>query len=292
MIYTLTHDPKKRAMLLMVIYAVLLSIGGIFIKLISCNPLLIAGGRSIFSALLVAGFMKYRKIPVKFTRYSVAAGVGLGISSILFVTANKLTTAANAIVLQYAAPVFILLISAVLFGQKIKKREIIVVACTMAGIVLFFFDQISPGSILGNITAILSGFFLAIMFVMVGQGGDDDSVRMSGILFAHCLTVVIGFPAGAVMTESITGTEIMLIIFLGLFQLGIPYILYAIAAKDCPPLACSLIAMLEPMLNPTWVAIFAGEIPGIFAFIGAAIIIGTVTWWCITGNDTEKEEVN
>lgn len=275
----------------MVIYAVLLSIGGIFIKLISCNPLLIAGGRSIFSALLVAGFMKYRKIPVKFTKYSVAAGVGLGISSILFVTANKLTTAANAIVLQYAAPVFILLISAVLFGQKIKKREIIVVACTMAGIVLFFFDQISPGSILGNITAILSGFFLAIMFVMVGQGGDDDSVRMSGILFAHCLTVVIGFPAGAVMTESITGTEIMLIIFLGLFQLGIPYILYAIAAKDCPPLACSLIAMLEPMLNPTWVAIFAGEIPGMFAFIGAAIIIGTVTWWCITDNDTEKEEV-
>ena len=279
----------------MVIYAVLLSIGGIFIKLISCNPLLIAGGRSIFSALLVAGFMKYRKIPVKFTKYSVAAGIGLGISSVLFVTANKLTTAANAIVLQYAAPVFILLISAVLFGQKIRKREIIVVACTMVGIVLFFFDQISPGSIIGNITAILSGFFLAIMFVMVGQGGDDDSVRMSGILFAHCLTVLIGFPAGVIATDSITGTEIMLIIFLGLFQLGIPYILYAIAAKDCPPLACSLIAMLEPMLNPTWVAIFAGEIPGMFAFIGAAIIIGTVTWWCITDSntdtDTEKEEV-
>jgi drug/metabolite transporter (DMT)-like permease len=79
----------------------------------------------------------------------------------------------------------------------------------------------------------------------------------------------------------VTGHEILYVAILGVFQLGIPYVLYAIASRDCPPLACSLIGMLEPLLNPVWVAIFAGEMPGTFALIGAAIIILVVTSWCI-----------
>ena len=68
---------------------------------------------------------------------------------------------------------------------------------------------------------------------------------------------------------------------MGVFQLGIPYVLYGIASRDCPPLACSLIGMLEPLLNPVWVAIFIGEVPGPFALVGAVIIIATVSWWCV-----------
>lgn len=289
---TSSGKAKKNAMLLMVICAILWSSGGILIKLISWSPLLIAGARSIIAAIVLGMYMIYKKVSINICKYSIGAGIGLCGCCTFFVVANKFTTAANAIVLQYAAPIFILLMTAFLLKEKLHKREIIVVAITMAGIVLFFFDQLSPGNIVGNLFAILAGIFLALMFVMVGQGGDNDSIRMTGILLAHCLSAIINIPAGIIGTASVTGTEILYIIILGIFQLGIPYVLYAIASKDCSPLACSLIGMLEPLLNPVWVAIFVGEIPGMFALVGAVIIIGVVTWWCIMDSkeDKEKEE--
>lgn len=287
-----SFDPhaRRNAMLIMALCGVLWSLGGIFIKLISWSPLLIAGIRSIISALILGGYMTYKKVPIKICKYSIGAGFGLSGSCICFVIATKLTTAANAIVLQYAAPVFILIISAVFLNQKLIKRDIIVVAITMVGIVLFFFDQLSPGSIIGNFFGILAGITLAIMLVMTGLGGKDDSIRMTGILIAHCLTSVIGTPIGLMTTDGTTGIEILYIVILGVFQLGIPYVLFAIATRDCPPLAASLIAMLEPLLNPVWVAIFVGEMPGVIALIGAVVIIAAVTWWCIADTKISSEE--
>lgn len=272
---------RKKAMILMVITAIMWSIGGIFIKLISWSPFLIAGIRSAISGSLMAGFMKVEHVRFKLNRYSFFAGIGLSFSAILFTVANKLTTAANAIVLQYTAPVFILVLSAVLFHEKMHRKEICVVLITLGGMVLFFLDQLTPGNMAGNILGILAGVFLALMFVMVGRGGDDDSTRMSGILIAHTLTLLIGVPLGLLTTTSFSGIEVLYVVILGVFQLGIPYILYGIASRDCSPLACSLIGMLEPLLNPVWVAIFIGEVPGTFALMGAAVIIATVTWWCV-----------
>ena len=272
---------KNRAMLLMVITAAMWSLGGIFIKLISWNPFLIAGVRSGISGSIMALYMAATQTRFKLNRYSLLAGMGLGCSATLFTIANKLTTAANAIVLQYTAPIFILLISTVFFKEKMQKQDILVVCITMGGMVLFFLDQLSPGNLLGNVLGILAGVTLGQMFVMVGRGGDDDSTRMSGILIAHILTLLIGLPIGIPQTTEIAAIEIVYVIILGVFQLGIPYVLYGIASRDCPPLACSLIGMLEPLLNPVWVAIFIGEVPGPFALAGAVIIIATVTWWCI-----------
>lgn len=293
-----SKNAKNTAMLMMAICAILWSIGGIFIKLISWHPLLIAGGRSLLAAVVVGGYMAVKRIPVKVCRYSVGAGVSLALCLLLFVAANKLTTAANAIVLQYTAPIFILIVSALFFKQKMRKKEILAVLGTMAGIVLFFFDQLSPGNLVGNVLAVLAGAFLGTMFTLVGQGGGDDSIRLSGddsirlsgILFAHVLTALIGIPAGLPGTSSCTGAELWYIVILGVLQLGIPYVLYALASRDCPPLACSLIGMLEPLLSPVWVLIFAGEVPGIFALMGAAVIIGVVTWWCVADGKAQKTE--
>ena len=284
-----TKSAKNKAMMLMAICAVLWSLGGIFIKLISWHPLLIAGGRSLLAAAVLGGYMAVKKIPIKVSSYSMGAGISLCACFLLFVAANKLTTAANAIVLQYTAPIFILIVSAVFFRDPLKKREILAVLGTVAGMVLFFFDQLSPGNIYGNVMAILAGAFLGVMFTLVGKAGGDDSVRMSGILFSHLLTALIGIPAGLPGTASCTGTEIWCILVLGVVQLGIPYVLYALASRDCPPLACSLIGMLEPLLNPVWVLIFAGEVPGMFALAGACVIIGVVTWWCVADGKTQKE---
>lgn len=272
---------KNRAMLLMVITAVLWSLGGIFIKLISWSPFLIAGVRSAISGTIMAMYMAATHTRFKLNRYSFLAGIGLGFSATLFTISNKLTTAANAIVLQYTAPIFILILSAVFFREKLQKRDVLVVCITMGGMVLFFFDQLSPGNMLGNVLGIFAGVFLALMFVMVGRGSDDDATRMSGILIAHAVTMLIGLPVGIPLTEDVAAIEILYVIILGVFQLGIPYVLYGIASRDCSPLACSLIGMLEPLLNPVWVAIFIGEVPGPFALAGAAIIIITVTYWCV-----------
>lgn len=289
-INTSNQNARRNAMLIMALCGVMWSLGGIFIKLISWSPLLIAGIRSIISAFILGGYMWYRKVPIKVCKYSIGAGIGLSGSCICFVIATKLTTAANAIVLQYAAPVFILIISAVFLKQKLIRRDIVVVAITMVGIVLFFFDQLSPGSLIGNFFGILAGITLALMLVMTGLGGKDDSIRMTGILIAHCLTSVIGTPIGLMGTDGTTGLEILYIIILGIFQLGIPYVLFAIATRDCPPLAASLIAMLEPLLNPVWVAIFVGELPGPIALIGAVVIIFAVTWWCVADAKTSSIE--
>lgn len=286
-----TQNAQKKAMLLMALCACLWSISGIFIKWISWSPFLIAGGRSLISALVLGLYMYITKVPVRVSRLSAGAGVSLAVSFLCFVAANKLTTAANAIVLQYTAPIFILIISAVFLQQKIKRREILVVAITAVGIVLFFLDQLSPGNIAGNILGILAGLFLSIMFVLVGLGGEDDSVRMSGILFAHILTAAAGIPIGACFTASISGREILFIVILGVFQLGIPYVLYAIAAKDCSALACSLIGILEPLLNPVWVFLFDGERPGLFAFIGGIIVIAAVTLWCVFENRSQQTKL-
>ena len=286
---TTTMTKEKKAMLMMVICACLWSIGGILIKWISWNSFLIAGGRSLISALVLGGFMYITKVKVKVCKYSIGAGISLAGCFFCFIAANKLTTAANAIILQYTAPIFILIISILFLHQKVQKREILVVATTLVGIVLFFFDQLSPGNIAGNILGVLAGLFLGVMFLLVGLGGgQDDSIRLSGILFAHVLTALIGIPVGLPFTESFAASEFVCILILGVFQLGIPYVLYALASRDCSPLACSLLGMLEPLLNPVWVFLLDGERPGIYAFIGGIIVIAAVTLWCVAG-EKEKE---
>ena len=283
-----SNSTRKKAMLLMALCACLWSISWIFIKWISWSPFLIAGGRSLISAAVLGLFMAVSRIGIQVCRSSLCAGISLGVSFLCFVSANKLTTAANAIVLQYTSPIFILIISALFLHQQIKKREAAVVCAAAAGILLFFLDQLSPGNIAGNFLGILAGFFLSIMFVLIGLAGNNDSIRMSGILFAHIFTALIGIPVGASFTASISTREICLILILGIFQLGIPYIFYAIAAKDCSPLACSLIGMLEPLLNPVWVFLLDGEAPGPFALAGAAIVIAAVACWCVIENRNQR----
>lgn len=282
---------EKKAMLMMAICACMWSIGGIFIKLVSWSPFLIAGGRSILAAGVVAVYMYVSKTKVNVCKYSVGAGFCLMGVLICFVAANKLTTAANAIILQYTAPIFILIISILFLHHKVHKKEVFTVAITTIGIIFFFFDELSPGNIAGNVLAILAGLFLAIMFMIIGfGGGEDDSIRLSGILIGHLLTALVGIPVGLPMTESFAASEFLCIVILGIIQLGIPYVLYALASRDCSPLACSLIGMLEPILNPVWVLIFDGETPGFYALIGGLIVVAAVTIWCIIGDSDDDAQ--
>lgn len=269
----------RRSILLMSTCAALWSIAGIFIKLIPWSPFVIAGMRSIIAFLVIAVFMWKTGRKFRFNRFSILVGVCLASTSLAFVTANKLTTAANAIVLQFTSPVFILVISALWLHQQFHKADIVAVASTLLGISLFFFDKLGAGNLLGNILAIIAGLFMAGVYVITGR--SDDSTRMSGILLGQLFTAVIGIPMIFIYPTPVSTTAVLSILILGIVQLGIPYILYAIAAKDCPPLACSLIGAIEPLLNPVWVFLFSGEAPGAHALFGGLIVIASVTGWCV-----------
>jgi drug/metabolite transporter (DMT)-like permease len=284
----LLGNPKNRAILYMVTCALLWSTGGIFFKLLPWNAMVIAGMRSLISAGVYVLFMRHQKIAFVINKYSVLSGVFLCGIFIFFIIANKLTTAANAIVLQYSAPIFIIILSSLIFKQRFRKGDIITVAATSLGITLFFLDDLSGGNMIGNLSALLAGVVFASMFVTTGRA--DDQSRSSGILLGHLIAAIIGIPFIFFFPTPITPTTVATILALGIFQLGIPYILYGMAARHCSALACALISGIEPLLNPVWVFIFNGEAPGFFALLGGTVVITAVVGWTIWSNQFPPEQ--
>lgn len=272
-------SPQRKATLEMLLCAALWSIAGIFIKHIPWHPLVIAGARSLISACFILVYLKIKRFRFRFSANAAVSAVLMCCTFTAFVTANKLTTAANAIVLQFTAPVFLLIFSALFFHQKLRRADVTAVFATLFGIALFFFDQLTPGHLLGNCVAILAGAFMAAMYLAVGNCNPE--ARLSGMLMGHLLTAIVGLPASFFTPMPITGTAMLNIFILGVFQLGLPYLLFALAVEHCPPLACSLLGALEPLLNPIWVFLFDGEAPGLFALFGGVVVIATVTIWCI-----------
>lgn len=187
-----SQKAQQRAIFLMMICATLWSVAGIFIKMIPWNGLVIAGWRSLISAGCVVIYLRATKQRLRLNRASLVSGVFLALTFLAFVSANKLTTAANAIVLQFTAPVFILILSAIFLRQKFSRADVITVSVTMCGIALFFLDQLAPGNLLGNFVAIFAGLSMACMYIITGN--TDEESRMSGILLGHLFTAAVGIP--------------------------------------------------------------------------------------------------
>jgi drug/metabolite transporter (DMT)-like permease len=273
------QDPHHKAVGLMFAASVLWSSGGILIKLIPWNAAFISGMRSLIAAAAMFIFMRVSGGKIRFNRYSVSTALFMTCMMFSFVVSNKLTTAANAIVLEYTSPILILVFSAMFLKQKFMRQDVVAVAAVFLGISLSFFDHITPGHLLGNCVALLSGVFCAAMYVICGEA--DMESRVSGILLSQLLTAVIGVPFAIIDPPKVTLTAVLSLAALGVFQIGISYIFYAMAMRDCPPLACSLIGAAEPLLNPVWVFLFNGEAPGAFALVGGAVVILAVTGWCV-----------
>lgn len=270
---------KHIAMLEMLLCAVLWSIAGLFIKKIDWNPIVIAGFRSLFAAGTVVVYCLFKKQRICFNKQIAKAAFFLAATFLCFVVANKMTTAANAIMLQFTAPIFILLFSVLFRKQKFPLRDVLTVLITLGGISLFMIDGIGAGQLAGNLIGLLAGLFFAGMFVTVGE--TKGSERMSGLFFGHLLTFLVAVPFLFVTRPVFSGEAFLYAGILGIIQLGIPYLLLALASEHCPPLACSLISAAEPLLSPVWVALFGGEIPSPIALVGGVIVMTTVTLWCV-----------
>lgn len=279
---------RNRAIFEMLLCAALWSIAGIFIKLIPWNSIVIAGIRSLIAGAVMFVYMRYKRIGFTADRRSMLGGLALCCTLTCFVAANKLTTAANSIVLQFTAPMFIVVFSVLFLKKKFSRSDIFAVVLTMLGISLFFLDQLTPGHLLGNCVAIVAGMAFAGYYMSLE--GASESERMSAILMAHGLTFCVSIPFIALEPPELGAAPVICIFILGVVQLGIPYVLLGRASGSCPPLACSLLGAVEPLLNPVWVFIFDGEAPGMWALIGGVVVVVTITVWCVYGDLREKAE--
>jgi drug/metabolite transporter (DMT)-like permease len=269
---------NARGPLLIAATAVLWSFGGLLIKLIPWDAMTIVGIRAVFAAAIMAIYM--RRPRITFSLPVILGGVSMSATTILFVFANKLTTSANAIVLQYTGPIFVILLSAMVFRKRPSALDIAAVLVTFAGIALFFFEQPQSDTsllkhmTLGNILACLSGLAFAGVFLVNTRPNVKPE---EPLLLGHLINVAIALPfiATRVTLEPVAWLAISL---LGIFQLGLAYVLFSIGIKSTPPVTASLIAVLEPLLNPVWVFLLGGsrELPGPLALAGGALVLVTV----------------
>ena len=271
------------AVIEMLVCATLWSIAGILIKVIPWTGFSVAAMRGLIAGITIAVYMALKKYRFILNKKTLITGILSAMVYTCFVCSNKMTTAANAIVLQFTSPVFIVIFTTVIYKTGIRRADLLVVLFTLAGITLTFLDKLESGYILGNFVAVGAGMFMAGMFVSVGNCEGEE--RFSGILLGQFFTFLIGLPSVIISKPEFTPAATAAILALGVFQLGISYILYIKSSKYCPPLACCLLGAVEPLLNPVWVMIFDGETPGVLALVGGIIVIASVTVWCIFGKD-------
>ena len=279
---------KRIGIIQMVKCAALWSIAGLLINHIPMNSFAIAGGRSLFAAFTVIVFMSVTKQKFIISRDTVVSGVLLCGVFLCFVGANKLTTAANAIVLQYTAPIFVLIFSTLFLHKKPRAFDVVAVLLTLVGVVFFFIADIDAGSMAGNILGVVAGAFFGGMFVAVGNTKGEE--KMSGILLAHIFCAAIGLPFLAFTENTVEPMGILFVAILGVVQLGIPYILYALASNKCSTISCVVISAIEPVFNPVWVAIVDGEIPSPLAIVSGLFLIAVITVYSVLDEKSDKQK--
>lgn len=260
----------KKAVLYLFLAALLWSMGGLLIKSVNWNPMAIAGSRSAIAAVFMILLLRPRFRPDK---VKILGGIAYAATVTLFVTANKMTTAANAILLQYTAPVYVAVFGWWFLKEKITRIDWITILMVMAGMVLFFMDELSPGNMLGNIIAILSGVAFAWLVLLLRK--QKEASPVDSVIIGNIITAIAGLPFMFNNIPDASGWTALLI--LGIFQLGISYVLYSWAVKHVSAIEAILIPVIEPILNPIWVVIMLGETPGTWALAGGLVVLASIT---------------
>ncbi len=268
---------RKQAILLLVLTNLLWSSGGVLIKWVDWHPLAISGARSAIAALIIRA--AFYRSSLTWSRPQVLGAFAYAGTVMLFVAATKLTTAANAILLQYTAPVYVALMAGWLLREKPTRLDWAAIAVIFFGMLLFFQDQVSAGGVLGNLMGLGSGITLAAFAICMRS--QKDEAPFGSVLIGNIITAVVGIPFMLGSVPDASG--IMGLAMLGVFQLGLSYVLYSVAIKELTALEVTLLSAIEPVLNPFWVFLIMGESPGLYALVGGAIIFVGVTLRCAMG---------
>ena len=263
---------KSNGIIYVLMAAILFSIGGLCIKLVPWSPLAINGARNFISAIIIGIYLKVIGHKIVINPAVIFGAVCMTAVTTLYCIANKLTTAANTIVLQFTAPVFVIFLMWICFKEKPKRVDIVASIAVFAGILCFFIDGLSSGNMLGNIIAILSGVAYAGVFMM---NSFEKSDSLSSIFLGQSLSALTGI--WFVFGETDFGvTAVGGILALGIFQLALAYIFMAKGLDEVPAVTASLTTAIEPILNPLLVAVFYHETITPLSFVGAVIVVAAI----------------
>lgn len=255
--------------------AFLWSTGGLFIKWTSLSGLELSSYRSFFALVTVA--LVTRREGFGLNSLTAAAAILYAALVILFVMATKQTTAANAIFLQYTAPVYLLILEPLVYNEKFRARDLITVLVCIGGMALFFVGQLRPQDVTGNLMALTSGLFFAIYFLLLRHPRAREVNRASSVIYGNLLVVLVCVPWGLGAFDSVGRHDLLSVMYLGVIQLGLSYVLFTAGmARGVRSLDAGIICYIEPVLNPVWVFMVLGERPARWALIGGAIIITAV----------------
>jgi drug/metabolite transporter (DMT)-like permease len=251
--------------------AFLWSSAGLFIKIVSWNPLAIAGMRSLFGGLLILAWL--RRPRFTWSAAQILAAVSYAGCMIAFVTANKLTTAANAILLQYTAPLYAAILGGLILGERTGWLDWVTVGIVIGGMVLFFLEKLTTSGLWGNLVALVSGVFFASSIVFLRK--QKEGSPLESILLSHAITFLVCLPFLWRNPPSLVGWAG--IAFLGIFQIGLASMFLSYGVRHVSALGSLLTSIVEPVFNPLWVFLVLGEKPGKLAIAGGAVILVTVT---------------
>ena len=273
-------SPGLAGALAMVICAFLWSTAGLFIKLIDWNPFWIAGFRSLIAGLFLLAVV--RKVNLNWSWPLVGAAAANAVCMILFVLANKLTTSANAILIQYWAPVATAVLGVFVLKERIHKEQILAIGATLVGLVLLFADKLGPGALWGNLAALVSG--LAFSFVFLFTRMQKDGTPLQSLMLSHWITAAVAlglaqFQPAPVFTPGAVGA----ILALGIGQIGLAAIFFSYGIKRVSAVTGNLLAVIEPVFNPVWVLLVLGETPTGWTLAGGILILVSITAASVIG---------
>lgn len=266
-----------------ILLAVLLwSTGGVLIKFTTLDAFSVNAGRSLFAAITVAVFT-YRK-GLKLDRFTLLTSLLYAGTLSCFVYANKTTTAANAIFLQYTAPIYILILAPFILKEKFRFSDSITVVVCLGGMSLFFLEKqgaangLAPNVFLGNLAALASGVFFGLYFIFLRHPRSLANKNSAlSVFYGNLIIVLLMLPFLIQNPPQPSGKDILAILFLGVFQIGIAYILFTKGISEgVRSLDASIVGFIEPLLNPIWVFLFLGEKPSMWAILGGSVIIVAV----------------
>ena len=264
--------------------SLLYSIGGLCIKVIPWNGMSINGGRTLIALVVIGGYLAVIRHKPRFNRWIFLGALCTFGTNTLYSVANKLTTAANTIVLQFTAPIFVIVFSVLFWKRKPKKLDIAACAVVFGGVLFFFLDSLEAGGAVGNVLAVLSGAAYGGVFLL---NDFPDSDAISSVFWGDVLSAITGLPF-LVRETDFSPTALTSLVVLGVFQVAVAYILLTNGLRTTPAVTASLVSGIEPVLNPLLVAVFYGERVGRFALVGAAIVICGVVGYNVLKGMEEK----
>ena len=291
--WSMTRSPSTtRGATLVALAALLWSSSGLFIKVLPLSALQIAFARSLVAALTIAAVVKLRG-GRPFPRpdlLSLACAVSYVGVLVFFVAATKLTTAANAIFLQFSAPIYLVFLEPRVTGRALHGRDLAAVGLCLGAMGLFFMGRLGPGTLPGNLLGVASGLCLALftLTLKLQRQRRPEADPISAIILGNLLLALLCAPS-ALRGFSLTPAQAGILLYLGVFQIGIAYLLFNAGMRHLSATAAVVTGTLEAVLNPIWVFFGIGERPSAWALLGGLMILGTIAWYSLSAREPHSE---